>query len=147
MVEKDTNQEQEVIIGLEEDTMAQDFAMDAEEGEDMESFQELYEQSLVNIQEGEVIHGKIIQITDDFVMVDIGYKSEGQIRIHEFRDENGDVQAAIGDEVDALLEYREDDDGAIILSKDKAEKIKIWDDISQIYNNDGVIDGIVVSKV
>jgi small subunit ribosomal protein S1 len=147
MVEKDTNQEQEVLESLEENTMAQDFAMDADEGEDMESFQELYEQSLVNIQEGEVIHGKIIQITDDFVMVDIGYKSEGQIRIHEFKDENGDVQAAIGDEVDALLEYREDDDGAIILSKDKAEKIKIWDDISQIYNNDGVIDGIVVSKV
>jgi small subunit ribosomal protein S1 len=147
MVEKDTNEQQEVFMNLEESAMQQEPSMDGDDGEDMESFQELYEQSLVNIQEGEVIHGKIIQITDDFVMVDIGYKSEGQIRIHEFRDENGSIQAAVGDEVDALLEYREDDDGAIILSKDKAEKIKIWDDISQIYNNDGVIDGIVVSKV
>jgi len=127
--------------------MPKEPSMDGDESEDMESFQELYESSLVNIQEGEVIHGKIIQITDDFVMVDIGYKSEGQIRIDEFRDEDGIIQAAVGDEVDALLEYREDDDGAIVLSKDKALKIKIWDDISAIYNNDGIIEGMVVSKV
>ena len=127
--------------------MAKEPSVDGDESEDMESFQELYESSLVNIQEGEVIHGKIVQITDDFVMVDIGYKSEGQIRIDEFRDENGIIQAAVGDEVDALLEYREDDDGTILLSKEKALKIKIWDDISQIYNDDGIIEGMVVSKV
>ncbi len=146
MVEKDETQQLEALHP-EVAAMSREPSMDGDESEDMESFQELYESSLVNIQEGEVIHGKIIQITDDFVMVDIGYKSEGQIRIDEFRDENGDIQAAVGDEVDALLEYREDDDGAIVLSKDKALKIKIWDDISQIYNNDGIIEGVVVSKV
>jgi small subunit ribosomal protein S1 len=146
MVEKDETQQQEALYpGVA--AMPKEPSMDGDESEDMESFQELYESSLVNIQEGEVIHGKIIQITDDFVMVDIGYKSEGQIRIDEFRDEDGTIQAAVGDEVDALLEYREDDDGAIVLSKDKALKIKIWDDISAIYNNDGIIEGIVVSKV
>ena len=146
MVEKDETQQQEALHpGVA--AMPKEPSMDGDESEDMESFQELYESSLVNIQEGEVIHGKIIQITDDFVMVDIGYKSEGQIRIDEFRDEDGIIQAAVGDEVDALLEYREDDDGAIVLSKDKALKIKIWDDISAIYNNDGIIEGMVVSKV
>jgi small subunit ribosomal protein S1 len=146
MVEKDETQQQEALYpGVA--AMPKEPSMDGDESEDMESFQELYESSLVNIQEGEVIHGKIIQITDDFVMVDIGYKSEGQIRIDEFRDEDGTIQAAVGDEVDALLEYREDDDGAIVLSKDKALKIKIWDDISAIYNNDGIIEGMVVSKV
>jgi small subunit ribosomal protein S1 len=104
--------------------MSSELSAEGEDAEDMESFQELYEQSLTNIQEGEVIHGRIIQITDDFVMVDIGYKSEGQIHISEFKDEEGTVQAAVGDEVDALLEFREDDDGAIVLSKDKAAKIK-----------------------
>jgi small subunit ribosomal protein S1 len=145
MVEKDDTQQE--ALHPEVAAMTKEPSGDGDESEDMESFQELYESSLVNIQEGEVIHGKIIQITDDFVMVDIGYKSEGQIRIDEFRDENGIIQAAVGDEVDALLEYREDDDGAIVLSKEKALKIKIWDDISQIYNNDGIIEGMVVSKV
>lgn len=146
MVEKDEAQYQEALHP-EETLIAKEPSMDGDEADDMESFQELYESSMVNIVEGEVIHGKIIQITDDYVMVDIGYKSEGQIRLDEFKDENGTVQAAVGDEVDALLEYREDDDGAIILSKDKALKIKIWDDISLIYNEDGVIEGTVVSKV
>ncbi|HAA05146.1 MAG TPA: 30S ribosomal protein S1, partial [Syntrophobacteraceae bacterium] len=146
MVEKDEAQHQEALHP-EAAVMPKEPSMDGDEAEDMESFQELYESSMVNIQEGEVIHGRIIQITDDYVMVDIGYKSEGQIRLDEFKDENGEIQAAVGDEVDALLEYREDDDGAIILSKDKAQKIKIWDDISQIYNADGIIEGMVVSKV
>jgi len=147
MVEKDETMERDVFPNLEEPIMSSELSAEGEDAEDMESFQELYEQSLTNIQEGEVIHGRIIQITDDFVMVDIGYKSEGQIHISEFKDEDGTVQAAVGDEVDALLEFREDDDGAIVLSKDKAAKIKVWDEISQIYNDDGVIEGKVVSKV
>jgi small subunit ribosomal protein S1 len=115
--------------------------------EDMESLQDLYEQSFKNIQEGEVIRGRVVQISDDFVMVDIGYKSEGQIPIQEFRGEEGLIEAAIGDEVDVLLEYQDDEDGSIHLSKEKAAKIKIWDDISRIYNDDGVIEGRIVSKV
>jgi small subunit ribosomal protein S1 len=112
-----------------------------------ESFQELYEESLKRIKEGEVVRGNIIQITDDYVMVDIGYKSEGQIAISEFRDEQGDVTAQVGDEVDVLLEYHEDESGDIVLSKEKAAKIKIWDDISRIYMDDDVIEGKIVSKV
>jgi len=112
-----------------------------------ESFQELYEESLKSIKEGEVVRGNIIQITDDYVMVDIGYKSEGQIRISEFKDEDGDIAAKVGDEVDVLLEYHEDENGEIVLSKEKATKIKVWDEISKIYKDDGVIDGRIVSKV
>lgn len=112
-----------------------------------ESFQELYEESLKSIKEGEVVRGNIIQITDDYVMVDIGYKSEGQIRISEFKDEGGDIAAKVGDEVDVLLEYHEDENGEIVLSKEKATKIKVWDEISKIYKDDGVIEGRIVSKV
>lgn len=117
------------------------------EMEDMDSLHDFYEQSFRNIQEGEVIRGKIVQISDDFVMVDIGYKSEGQISLHEFKDETGSVKAAIGDEVDVLLEYHDDEDGTIHLSKEKAAKIKVWDEISRIYSSDGTIEGKVVAKV
>ncbi len=115
--------------------------------EEMSSMHDLYEQSFRNIQEGEVIRGHIVQVSDDFVMVDIGYKSEGQISIHEFRDESGKVQADVGDEIDVLLEYHDDDDGTIHLSKEKAAKIKVWDDISRIYSDDGTIEGKIVAKV
>ncbi len=118
-----------------------------EADEEMDSMHDLYEQSFRNIQEGEVIRGRIVQVSDDFVMVDIGYKSEGQISIHEFKDEKGTVQADIGDEIDVLLEFHDDDDGTIHLSKEKAAKIKVWDDISRIYGEDGVIEGKIVAKV
>jgi len=115
--------------------------------EETDSMHDLYEQSFRNIQEGEVIRGRIVQVSDDFVMVDIGYKSEGQISIHEFKDELGVVQAGIGDEIDVLLEFHDDDDGTIHLSKEKAAKIKVWDDISRIYSDDGMIEGKIIAKV
>lgn len=80
---------------LEQETL---FSSDEHESdEEMDSMHDLYEQSFQNFQEGEVIRGHIVQVSDDFVMVDIGYKSEGQISIHEFRDESGKIQAEIGD--------------------------------------------------
>ena len=115
--------------------------------EETDSMHDLYEQSFRNIQEGEVIRGHIVHVSDDFVMVDIGYKSEGQISIHEFRDELGKVQACVGDEIDVLLEFHDDDDGTIHLSKEKAAKIKVWDDISRIYSEDGMIEGKIMAKV
>ncbi len=115
--------------------------------EEIDSMHDLYEQSFRNIQEGEVIRGRIVQVSDDFVMVDIGYKSEGQISIHEFKDETGKIQANVGDEIDVLLEFHDDDDGTIHLSKEKAAKIKVWDDISRIYSEDGMIEGKIVAKV
>lgn len=118
-----------------------------EPDEETDSMHDLYEQSFRNIQEGEVIRGRIVQVSDDFVMVDIGYKSEGQISIHEFKDEQGTVQAGIGDEIDVLLEFHDDDDGTIHLSKEKAAKIKVWDDISRIYSEDGMIEGKIIAKV
>ena len=114
---------------------------------DSDNFMKLYEESLKSIQEGEVIKGEIVQIGKEYVLVDIGYKSEGQISIHEFVDTEGNMSAKVGDEVEVLLERGADDEGAIILSKEKAAKIKIWDDIKEIYENDGVIKGTILSRV
>jgi small subunit ribosomal protein S1 len=114
---------------------------------DSDNFMKLYEESLKSIQEGEVVKGEIVQIGKEYVLVDIGYKSEGQISIHEFVDAEGVMSAKVGDKVEVLLERGADDEGAIILSKEKAAKIKIWDDIKEIYENDGVIKGTILSRV
>ena len=118
-----------------------------EESQDSDSFKELFEESLKTIQEGEVLKGEIVQIDKEYVLVDIGYKSEGQIRIDEFIDPDGKMTASVGDHVEVLLERRENDEGAIILSKEKAAKIKIWDQIKEIYENNGTIKGQIVSRV
>ncbi|WP_028321241.1 30S ribosomal protein S1 [Desulfatiglans anilini] len=115
--------------------------------QDTENFMELYEESLKSIQEGEVVKGEIVQIDKEFVLVDIGYKSEGQIRIQEFIDPDGNMTAKVGDKVDVLLERRENEDGTIILSKEKAAKIKIWDEIKDIYESNGTIQGKILSRV
>ena len=112
-----------------------------------EEFKELYEESLKTFQEGEVVKGRIVSIDKEFVMVDIGYKSEGRIPIHEFVSPGGDVSAQPGESVDVLIEKRDDEEGDILLSKERAAKILVWDEISRIYREDGVIEGKIVGKV
>jgi small subunit ribosomal protein S1 len=119
----------------------------APEMPDMESMSELYEESLRRVQEGEVVKGRIVSVTKDYVMVDIGYKSEGQIPIHEFTTPEGEVTAQVGEEVEALMESREDEEGALMLSKNKASKIKVWEDVSSAYHDDGEVEGTIVAKV
>ncbi len=111
------------------------------------SFMELYEKSLRSIQEGELVTGEIVMIGKEYVLVDVGYKSEGQIRIGEFIDADGNLTAKVGDKIDVLLEKREDDDGRIILSKEKAAKIKIWDEIKKIYEEDRTVVGEIVARL
>ncbi|HOP46835.1 MAG TPA: 30S ribosomal protein S1 [Desulfobacteraceae bacterium] len=125
---------------------------ESEEAENQEiqeddNFMELYEESLKSIQEGEVVEGEIVQIDKEYVLVDIGYKSEGQINIQEFIDPEGNLTAKVGDKIEVLLERREDDEGTIRLSKEKAAKIKIWDEIRDIYENNLTIKGTIISRV
>jgi small subunit ribosomal protein S1 len=111
------------------------------------NFMELYEESLKSIEEGGLVRGEIVHVDKEFVLIDIGYKSEGQIPIGEFIDPEGNVTARVGDQVDVLLERREDDEGIIILSKEKAAKIKIWDEIKEIYEKGKIIRGKIVARV
>jgi small subunit ribosomal protein S1 len=119
----------------------------ASEESSAEQMSELYEESLRRVQEGEVVKGRIVSITKDFVMVDIGYKSEGQIPIAEFTAPDGSVSAEVGEQVEALLESRESEDGPLTLSKNKASRIKVWEEISFAYHNEATVEGTVVSKV
>ena len=154
-----TNQTEEGIQtnteGEQDDSSVDQGAMDSgtdqgteEKGSGEEkSFMELYEESMKSPQEGDLVSGEIVQIDKDFVLVDIGYKSEGQIQISEFLDAEGNLDAKVGDQVDVLLERREDEDGVIILSKEKAAKIKVWDQIRDIYKSEGTIQGRIVSRI
>ncbi|MFZ2088514.1 MAG: 30S ribosomal protein S1 [Desulfobaccales bacterium] len=117
------------------------------EESDDQQMSELYEESLRRVQEGEVVKGRIVSITKEFVMVDIGYKSEGQIPIAEFTTPDGEVTATVGDQVEALLEGSETEEGPLMLSKNKASRIKVWEEISCAYHNEGVVEGTIVAKV
>ncbi|HEV8323421.1 MAG TPA: 30S ribosomal protein S1 [Myxococcota bacterium] len=114
-----------------------------------EDFATLFEQSIGarEISEGDIVKGKIIALGNDFAIVDIGYKSEGQIPIEEFREPDGALSVKVGDEIDVLVEVREDDSGLCILSKEKADRLKIWDDISKACEQDQVVEGVIVARV
>jgi len=110
-----------------------------------EELEQLYEESLKHIQEGEIVRGRVVHIGRDSVLVDVGYKSEGIIDLDEFPDQGRYLQ--VGEEVDVLLEEKEDSEGQVILSKEKANRIKIWDDISKKYDSNDVVDGVVVARI
>jgi len=121
---------------------------DAQEASDgMDNLMEMYEESFKRFAEGEVVTGRIISVDKDHVLVDIGYKSEGQIRIHEFRDENGNIVVKTGDSVEVMVEWWDDENEVVILSKEKAAKVKVWDDIKKAHDNDEVIQGIILARV
>jgi small subunit ribosomal protein S1 len=122
----------------------------SEEQEDIQTltdFMESYEESLESIQEGKVLKGLILDIDNEFVLVDIGYKSEGQIRVSEFTDAKGRLTVKVGDEVDVLLVRKEDKEGRVILSREKAARVRIWDEIEEAYKNHDTIKGKIVSQV
>jgi small subunit ribosomal protein S1 len=112
-----------------------------------ESFADLFEKSLRSVKEGEVVRGRVLAIDDEHVSIDIGFKSEGMVASWEFMDEDGTVLVSPGDEVDVLLEEAEGEDGRVVISKEKADRLKIWDDISKAYKADEAVEGMVLSRV
>ena len=115
--------------------------------EEGESFKDLYEESLHEIQEGEVIKGTVIHIGPELVTVDIGFKSEGQVALREFYNREGVPVVSIGDLIDVLVERKESEVGMVTLSKEKADKYKFWEEISRAWNEDQVIEGKIVSRI
>ena len=114
---------------------------------DYDAMVEAYSCSFKNIAEGEVVSGTVLKMTESDVIVDVGFKSEGIIPAQEFRDERGEIRVKPGDKVDVLLESTENRDGYIVLSRQKAERMKIWDDIERAYHEQSVITGRVIERV
>ncbi len=138
--EQDSGSEQEA---------AEEADSDDEGDEEGETFGSLFEESLLQtqVEDGEILRGVVISITKDHVMVDIGGKSEGQIAINEFLDQEGNPQVQVGDEVDVLVESREDENEVIRLSKDKAEKRIVWDELEKNFRDDLPVNGTILEKV
>ena len=149
--EKKDGKEKEIELETEASTEKSLTNLDNDSKQEEDSaeinIEEMYEQSLRQIQEGELITGEIIKIDEEYVLVDIGYKSEGIIPIREFKDTDGKVTAKAGDKVDVVLERKENDEGVVTLSMERAKKIKVWDQIRDIQNSDGTIQGKVIHRV
>jgi small subunit ribosomal protein S1 len=115
--------------------------------QDSHDFMELFEENLKSIREGKIVKGQIVEIGKEFVLVDIGYKSEGQIRIAEFTNLRGQFTAKVGDEVDVVLVRKENKDGRIILSREKAAGVKLWDKIEEAFRKQDNIRGKIIALV
>ncbi len=113
------------------------------------TFSQLLEESQKGTKflEGEVVEGQIIKIENDFVTIDIGYKSEALINAAEFYDGKGEISIQAGDHILVYIERIEDDEGRLIVSKEKADVLRAWDEISEACEKDELVEGVVVAKV
>ena len=112
-----------------------------------DDFESLFEESLQAVQPGGVVTGKIVDINPTHVVVDVGYKTEGRISVQEFQDRDGTLEVNVGDDVDVFFESPEGDRGEIVLSRQKAESIKVWDRIENAYEQMTPVDGTIVARV
>jgi len=131
-----------------EDTMEEEKISSNKEEVSTEDMEKLYSETMRDFREGRVLKGRIIRINPDSVLVDIGYKSEGSIPLAEFKSESGEIPPLkVGEEIEVYLDKTEDKEGIIVLSKEKAEKIKVWDEITKAYESDQIIKGKVTSRI
>lgn len=115
----------------------------------MDEFKNLFEKKYNQIEfsAGKVVNGKVASVLRDYVVVNIGFKSEGFVNIEEFRSLDGEIIAQPGDDVKVVIEDVEDDEGNLVLSKERADAIEAWGRVEQIFKDDGIIEGLVVNKV
>jgi len=112
--------------------------------DDYERMMEMYQGSMASIDEGEIVKAKVQSIRENVVVLDIGFKSEGTVPLEEFKD-HPDLK--VGDEVEVLLEHLEDQEGAVVLSKKKADFMRVWEKIRLAYENDQPVEGTLVKKI
>jgi small subunit ribosomal protein S1 len=110
-------------------------------------FGALFEQSLKAVRPGEIVRGRVVTVTRDFVTVDIGFKSEGQIPIQEFVDRSGNVGVHEDDDVEVYFDGTDSEHGGVLLSRAKAEQLKVWRTIEDAFQDGGAVEGTVVGKV
>ena len=110
-----------------------------------ESMEYWFNRGVSDVEEGEVVRGRVVEVRDSEILVDIGYKSEGTIPIEEFR--HAGSLPKVGEEIEVYLESKEDNEGLIVLSKDKADKIKVWDQIGKAHDAGTPVEGRVAEVV
>ena len=117
----------------------------------MESFAELFEASLeeqgLDIERGSVISGTVVAIDDDWITVDTGLKSEGIVAREEFLDDDGELEVAIGDSVDVVVDAVDNGMGQTLLSREKAKRVETWNALEKLFEDDEIVTGTISSKV
>ena len=124
--------------------------IEAKEKEDENSFEKLleaYEGRTQSFSEGEVITGRIIAISGGNVIIDVGFKSEGVIPIEQFMNDQGQVSVHTGDSIDVFLEQTEDSNGHVVLSREKAERMKVWTEIEKAFRDGSMVKGRVIERI
>ena len=112
--------------------------------EEFAEMMSLYEDTMNNIVEGEIVKGTVLAIDEDNVVIDIGFKSEGVVPVAEFGDAS---EIEVGQEVEVYLENVEDQEGQIVLSKTKADFMRVWDRIKLAHDNDQIVEGRLVRRI
>ncbi|OGI48084.1 MAG: 30S ribosomal protein S1 [Candidatus Muproteobacteria bacterium RBG_16_65_34] len=114
-----------------------------------ESFAQLFEESLqkIRLRPGELIQGEVVRVDENIVVVNAGLKSEGVIPAAEFRDAHGVLNVKIGDQVEVVVEFLEDGTGETRLSREKAQRVKAWEDLEKAFENQTVVTGVMTGKV
>ena len=112
--------------------------------EEFASMMSLYEDTMSNITEGEIVSGTVLAVAENSVVVDIGFKSEGAIPLSEFADAS---EVEVGQEIEVYLEDVEDQEGQIVLSKQKADFMRVWDRIKDAYDSDQIVEGRLVRRI
>jgi small subunit ribosomal protein S1 len=112
-------------------------------------FSGLFEESVKekDFKVGDVVDGTVVEVQSDYVLVDINYKSEGLIPINEFRVVDGVRQIKAGDKIEVYIDRVENENGMVVLSKDKADMLRAWNDISRAAENEELIEGTIIAKV
>jgi small subunit ribosomal protein S1 len=114
-----------------------------------ENFAELFRENIakLNLNSGSIIKAKVIDITPEYVVVDAGLKSEDYVAVDEFKNKEGALEVAIGDEVEVMLETMEDGAGGTILSRDKAKRQASWQVLEQAFQDKKTVKGTIVERV
>lgn len=108
------------------------------------SLAQLYVNSFTNVKEGELIKGTIVSVQNDYVIVDVGFKSEGSIPIFEFGE---DPDLTVGSEIEVVLENFEDQYGNLILSKERADFLKVWERVMNAYETGEILEGKIIKRI
>jgi small subunit ribosomal protein S1 len=112
--------------------------------EDYEQMLSMYEGTMAQIVEGEIVKSKVLRVTENAVILDVGFKSEGSVPLDEFKDPQSLKE---GDEVEVFLEHLEDQEGAVVLSKKKADFMRVWEKIRVAHESDQPVEGTLVKKI
>jgi small subunit ribosomal protein S1 len=120
------------------------FEEDEYTAEEAEAMMQMYEETLSSIQEGEIVKARVLRVTDNAVILDVGFKSEGSIPREEFKSPDA-LQP--GDEVEVFLENLEDSEGVVVLSKKKADFLRVWERIKEAYENNEKVPGMLTRKI